>query len=286
MWSDTLSHRKLVFVTGKGGVGKTSCSVALAQSFKDSGKRVLLVESSKLPQLPEYCRDLGIDTINLDISDCFKDYIVDNLGQARLYEAVFSRDVVKTFLETIPGLGEVMLLGRIFWALNPRSSYQYDMIVFDAPSSGHFLSLLTTPKAMIETGIGGPLMGEVQKVYDFLKSGAASMVYLVTPEELVVSEAIDFLPQIQSKVEVPMELILLNRFPPALDSSQLKPVLRAWVDQELSRSQSAAKMLFEGIPKALRSKLYTLDLQNSFKLPMTPEICRKLLSTVSLAGQL
>ena len=165
MWSDSLIHRKLVFVTGKGGVGKTSCSVALAQSLSDSGKRVLLVESSKLPQLPEYSRGLGIDTLNLEISDCFRDYIVDNLGQARLYEAVFSRDVVKTFLETIPGLGEVMLLGRIFWALNPRSGNQYDVIIFDAPSSGHFLSLLTTPKAMIETGIGGPLMGEVQKVH-------------------------------------------------------------------------------------------------------------------------
>ncbi|MEI8027623.1 MAG: ArsA-related P-loop ATPase [Pseudomonadota bacterium] len=286
MWSDTLLHRKLVFVTGKGGVGKTSCSVALAQSLKDAGKKVLLVESSKLPQLPEYCRGLGIDTLNLEISDCFRDYIVDNLGQARLYEAVFSRDVVKTFLETIPGLGEVMLLGRIFWALNPRSGNQYDMIIFDAPSSGHFLSLLTTPKAMIDTGIGGPLIGEVQKVYDFLKSGAASMVYLVTPEELVVSEAIDFLPQIQSKVEVPMEFILLNRFPPHVDSSQLKPVLRAWVDQELSRSRSAAKMLFAGVPEALRSKLYTLDLQNSFEFPMTAEICRKLLSTLKIAGQL
>jgi len=284
MWSDTLLSRKLVFVTGKGGVGKTACSVALAQSFKDSGKKVLLVESTKLPQLSEYGKGLGIDTLNLEVSDCFRDYIVDNLGQPRLYEAVFSRDVVKTFLETIPGLGEVMLLGRIFWALNPRSGSQYDAIVFDAPSSGHFLSLMTTPKAMIETGIGGPLMGEVQKVYDFLVSGASSIIYLLTPEELVVSEAVDFLPLIESKVEVPLELILLNRFPPVFDSSGLKPVLRSWIDQEMERSLNALKILMAGIPISMRSKLYTVELQNSFAHPMTAQVCRKLMSSLRIAG--
>lgn len=286
MWPQSLFDRKLVFITGKGGVGKTSFSVALAQSFKDKGKKVLLVESSKLPQLPEYSRGLGLDCLNLEISDCFKDYIVDNLGQPRLYEAVFSKDVVKTFLETIPGLGEVMLLGRLYWALNPRSGYDYDSIIFDAPSSGHFLSLLTTPKAMLETGIGGPLMGEVQKVYDFLKSGGSSIVYLATPEELVVTEAIEFLPLIANKVEVPLELILLNRLPPPVDTSSLRPSLRSWVELEVKRTQIACKMLSEGLPRDLKSKLFSLALLPSFNAPLSSDKSRELISTLHSLGDL
>ena len=286
MWPQALFQRKLVFISGKGGDGKTSFSVALGQNFKDKGKKVLLVESSKLPQLSEFAKGLDIDTLNLEISDCFKDYIVDNLGQPRLYEAVFSKDVVKTFLETIPGLGEVMLLGRLYWALNPRSGYQYDSIIFDAPSSGHFLSLLTTPKAMLDTGIGGPLMGEVQKVYDFLKSGYSSIVYLATPEELVVTEAIDFLPLISAKVEVPLELILLNRMPPPIDPSSLKPSLRAWVELEVRRTHTASKMLREALAKDLQAKCFSLDLLPSFHAPLSRDTCRNLISTIKTLGDL
>ena len=79
-----------------------------------------------------------------------------------LYHSVFERPLMKNFLEAIPGLGEAMLLGRL---VHTCETGPYDCIIYDSPASGHFLTLMTTLEAILNSALVGPLLNEVKKIY-------------------------------------------------------------------------------------------------------------------------
>jgi anion-transporting ArsA/GET3 family ATPase len=220
---ETLFSRKLLVLTGKGGIGKSLVTAALGQAAAERGMRVLLVERSEQDQLAPifgtaqvgHCETQvyeNLSVINLDPTRCFEEYVVKQLGQKKLFEKVFSNVVVKTFLNTIPGLGEAMVLGRIFYTCELAVPSPYDIVIFDAPASGHMHNLMTTPDAIIRSGIGGPFVREVARVRDFLAQGKkVGTVIITVPEELVVSESMEFLPILEQESPIEILGVLVNR---------------------------------------------------------------------------
>ncbi len=220
---EELLQKKLLILTGKGGIGKTLVSAALAQYAAEFGKKVLLVERSEEDQLAplfghspvghkETTVSENLDCINLDSSRCFEEYVVIQLGKKALFEKVFSNSVVRTFLNTIPGLAETMLLGRLYYSAVLQNPLKYDLIVFDAPASGHFYSLLTTPDAVIQSGLGGPLTKEVVKVRDFLaEADKVGVVLVAVPEELVVNESLEFIEKILDDCPTKVLGLIVNK---------------------------------------------------------------------------
>jgi len=228
---DSILDRKLLLVTGKGGIGKSFVSACIAQYATSLGKRVLIIQSAGCDQIAPYFSNLkkfdkqndlegnhkarhpsGVDSINLSAEDNFREYVVKYLGQKMLYETVFSNKVVKTFIKTIPGFSELMLLGRMYFTCELASPPRYDLVVFDGFASGHFLSLMTTPDAVINSTLGGPLIKETTRVKNFLKEGEnTGIVFVATPEDLVVSETLDFLPKLQSLAPSPLVGLVINK---------------------------------------------------------------------------
>ena len=213
-------QKKLLFVSGKGGTGKSCLSACLAYAAASQGKKVLLVESSKQEQLAPL---FGLDPfghqetqiegslfgINLDASMCVREYVVDRLRMPRLYDKVFRHGLVKTFLETIPGLAETMLLGRLQHTVQ-RS--RFDLVIYDAPASGHFLGMMTTLDAVLASELVGPLLDQVKEVRNFLMQSDTCGFLLVTlPEELVVNETLDFLSHLQKQSPVALLGLVVNR---------------------------------------------------------------------------
>lgn len=279
-WPDDILKRKLILVTGKGGVGKTTLVVSLAQMLKEEGKKVVVVEASRTPQLPKFAEGLEIECENLDVAQCFKDYLIEKLHQPKLYETVFSRDSVKTFLETIPGLGEVMLLGWMYFAVHESNKKKCDVVLFDAPSSGHFLTLLTTPKAIIETSIGGPLVHEVEKIQEFLTNGSSSIIYLSAPEDLIMSETLEFLPKINKLTKIPIEMLIINRVPDGKLPLDLSDKLKVWISNELSRNFKAIQFLVSNLPEIFLQKAYTLPLIQGLQPPLKKDRLKSLISSL------
>ena len=217
---DRIASRKLVLVGGKGGTGKSSITALMGQ-YLASNKRVLILEmSSRERQSALFGHDPvghsqvevapNIFCMNIDPRHCFEEYVVMRLGMRRLYDKVFNHRVVRSFLDAMPGLAETMLLGRIYHACELEG--QYDHILFDAPASGHLLSLLTTPKAILSTGVGGPLVREVQKVQALLSEcGKTGLVLTCLPPPLVASETVDFLHRLLAEAPIEIVGLVLNK---------------------------------------------------------------------------
>lgn len=217
--------RKLLLITGKGGIGKSLISAAIGQAAAERGARVLIVENAAVDQIaPIFGRPTighqttrvypGLECINLNAEENFRDYVVKHLGQKRLFESVLSHRVVQSFISVIPGLGELMFLGRLFYECELAPEPRYDLVIFDAPASGHFMSLMTTPDAVLDSNLGGPLRRETERVKAFLADRSkAGILYIATPEELVVSEALDFLPRLAKAAPAELMAVLVNRMP-------------------------------------------------------------------------
>jgi anion-transporting ArsA/GET3 family ATPase len=218
---DSLLQKKLVMVTGKGGIGKSFVTSILAQRAVEMGLRVCIVESSSQDQqapifgrpavghkmTPLYPR---LSVINLNAQDNFRDFVVLHLGFAKLFERVFTKPLVRSFIQMLPGIGELTLLGRIYHICELTD--EFDLVIFDGFATGHFLSLLKTPEAVLRSGMVGPVIEETNKVRDFLEDQSKVGVLLVsTPEELVVSESLQFTDRFLNELNMSLDGVVVNK---------------------------------------------------------------------------
>ena len=217
---------RLVMVTGKGGIGKTFWSAALAwHAAERLGKKVLLVESVATSQIsplfgqaPSVHQRVtlspNLTTRNFEAERNFEEYIVRYLGQQMLYDKVFNNRLVRSMINMIPGLSELLLLGRLFYYAELSPDERPDLMIFDSYASGHFLSLISTPDAVLGSHIGGPIQSETRRVRDFLADASkVATVYVAVPEDLVITECLDFLPRLSADLPATLSHIVMNRMP-------------------------------------------------------------------------
>lgn len=218
---DELLSKKLILVTGKGGIGKSLMAGALAQKAASEGRNVCLVESTAQDQLaplfgfPPVGHQVSLvkpklSVINLNPQDNFRDFVVLHLGFAKLFEKVFTKPIVRSFIQMMPGIAELTLLGRLYHLCEEKKDY--DLVILDGFASGHFLSLMKTPDAVMNSGMVGPVIEETQKVRHFIFDESKVATLLVTtPEDLVISEALDFTERYLSELPSPVRHIAVNR---------------------------------------------------------------------------
>ena len=268
---------QLLFVSGKGGVGKSLVSASLAQLAASRGKKVLLVECSAIEQLPvlfgypqpvghnEIKVENGISCINLNVRECFREYVVDHLGMEQLYRKVLDRKLMKSFLYAMPGLSEIMLLGRLYHTCQVvEKDSRYDLVIFDAPASGHFYNLLNTPQAVIDARLAGPLVREIKKVTSFLQKKELCASLLITlPEELVSSETLEFIPRFIQESPVGLEGIFLNKY---IDEAALVTLENHYSCSSMEdKIPQVVEFLKRKIDRTLREQLKFFDKLKNFE---------------------
>lgn len=229
----SLLDRRMIVVTGKGGVGKTTVACLLAEAARRAGRKVLLAETAPVesvaarfearPRPLGYVgRTLrpGLHAIRIDPHDALADYVRLQTGLGRVTDRVLATETFRQLLEAAPGWRELILLGKL-WHVEQKTDDHgaplYDLIVVDAPATGHGLTFLDVPRVARQAVRAGPLARHAGWVEALVHDRARTLLLPVTlPEELPVQETIELVERARNDIDVAVDRIIVNRWnPPA-----------------------------------------------------------------------
>ena len=253
--------QKIVFVTGKGGVGKSVYAAALAQKYSLEGKRTLLVELGDesffktffgLPQVqytPTKTQN-GFEVALWSGSEALKEYALHLLKSEAVYRLFFENKVSRALIQIAPGLPELAILGKI--TSGPRNhgpSSPHDVIVVDAFATGHFLALIGAPKGMAQPISFGPMGEQSRSIMKTAEDAAVCEYHIVTlAEELPIKETIELYDQLKTEFNISADIILNKKLNTRLQSSELNSgnnEFVKYVKETLVREEDARTRLKE-----------------------------------------
>lgn len=254
-----LSSRRVHFVVGKGGVGKTTVSVALALIAARAGKRVLLAEMEEggragvflgMSATPGYDilpSPAGPWVLTIDGRASLEEYLRLIVPVRRVLTAVFHSQIYQYFVAAAPGLKELMAVGKIWFEAQRADAdgrQQWDLIIVDAPATGHSLQYLRMPGAARDTFGAGLVKRESARVQALLEDPTQTAVHLVTTtEEMPVTETIETHSMLTETLRLPMGILVVNRVHRGAASAEVVARLRAGATRLSPGEQGVAEAI-------------------------------------------
>jgi Mrp family chromosome partitioning ATPase len=249
---------RLVIVAGKGGVGKTTVSAALAHAAALTGLSTLIVEVEGRTGLPAMFGqgELGYDDVvlspgggpdgaadvrarTLTADAALLEYLRDH-GLSRLSKRLVSSGALDVVATAAPGIKDILLLGKVKQLERAGTA---DLIVLDAPAAGHAIAFLQAARILLDTVSVGPINAQARDVLELLEDHRRCQVMLVTiPEETPVNEAIETAFSLEDRVGVGLGPIVVNGLVPEIPGLDVDPVVAA---------EQAGVALRPGEPEAL-----------------------------------
>jgi anion-transporting ArsA/GET3 family ATPase len=216
---------RLVFVTGKGGVGKTTVAAGLAQLAVEHGKRVLVCEVDAKGDVTSLFeanptdftpREIapGIWSMSMDTEASLREYLKLHLRipvVGRIGPLAKAFDFVAT---AAPGVREILTVGKLCYEVRER---HYDIVVVDAPASGHVIGQLAAPQAINDLVKVGLIRSQTDWMLDILSDQRQTgLVAVCTPEEMPVNETLELVTRVREETTVRLSAVVVNRVLPEL----------------------------------------------------------------------
>jgi anion-transporting ArsA/GET3 family ATPase len=259
----TLARRQLLVVTGKGGVGKTAVSAVLGRAFAERGRRVLVVEVDPRENLHQM---LGVPPTGGEILPAGPRLWVQNLKPRQVLDAVvrerlkidllanrvLASPVYHHFADGAPGLNELAILGhalRLVRGLEKRAP-ALDMIVLDAPATGHGVRLLGSPLLVSEVIRHGPFAEMAGELAAMIADPERCGIVAVTlPEEMPVQEVLEMREALRDQVKKDPEALVINGLypeaPPLPESGEDDALVSLWRRRRLLNERELARLRAE-----------------------------------------
>jgi anion-transporting ArsA/GET3 family ATPase len=220
-----LLDRRLVFVTGKGGVGKTTVSAALALLAAQRSKRTLACELDAKGDLASFYEtgpadfqghDVmpGLRVMSMDTEASLREYLKLQLRipvVGRIGPLAKAFDFVAT---AAPGVREILTVGKLCYEVREN---HYDLVVVDATATGHIVGQLAAPQAINQLVKVGLIRSQTDWMLDILSDPAKTgLVIVTTPEEMPVNETMELAGRIATETTVELAAVVVNRVLPEL----------------------------------------------------------------------
>jgi anion-transporting ArsA/GET3 family ATPase len=286
----TLADKRFVLVTGKGGVGKTTVCAAEALALAAKGKRVLVAMCNAKERLsgmlgsgpigPTVVQvQEGIWAVNMLPEKALEEYGVLVLRSRALYRTLFDNAYVRTFLRAVPGMQEWAMLGKAWWHTTerlPDGSSKYDVVILDAPATGHGLDMLRVPKVIVDVVPPGLLRRDAERAWTLFQDPKTSAIVLVTlPEEMPTTETIELAAALR-ELGLPIGRVVVNGLLPPIFSREERAVLEGMPPFDIVSAGDAA--LAAARDRAARERLQAESLSRlSRELPIAPSFLPLLL---------
>ena len=236
----SLTSSRLVIVSGKGGVGKTTVAASLALAAGRAGKRVLLIEVEQREALAPLFgeRPIGYEEqrlapnvtgLSVVPDEALVEYLYLFYGIKRVGRALAGTKAVEFATNIAPGLRDILLIGKVKEAERRRrqGTYAFDLLVLDAPPTGRLPRFLDAPRAVVELVSGGPIRQQAQGVLDMVSDPKRCSVVLVTlSEDMPVRETAEAAEKL-SKMNVALGPVVVNGlYPEVFPPSKLRALAK------------------------------------------------------------
>jgi anion-transporting ArsA/GET3 family ATPase len=225
-----LLARRLLFFTGKGGVGKSTVTAATALLAAEQGQRVLVVEaddkgaipgSFEQPSVGFEPREVypGVCAMAMRTEDSLKEYLKLNLRVPVLGRLGPLARVLDFVATAAPGVKEILTVGKVCWEVREsiEGRADWDLVVVDAAATGHIIGQLDAPRAIQELVSVGMVREQTDWMVELLSDPSVTSLNVVaTPEEMPVNETIELVQRARVELTVPLGAVVVNRVLPEL----------------------------------------------------------------------
>jgi anion-transporting ArsA/GET3 family ATPase len=276
--------KRLVFVTGKGGVGKTTVAVALGLRAASEGRRTIVCEVAAQENASRIFEHTEIGfhevevadnlwSISIDPDESMREYVLLQLKVRAMRDMLFRSRIFSYLAAATPGLKELVTIGKIWELAQPdrkvKHGREYDLVIVDAPATGHGIGFLQTPRTFAAIARVGPIHSQARELDRLVTDHTHTGVAIVAlPEEMPVNESAALERDLRDEVGAAVDRVYMNGLYPERFSGEEAERLGALAQGEDGSARAAARAALSEHDRARSQRAQLARLRRLVETPV------------------